>query len=30
MWAGLLAGALSVMLQSLTGRDRRAHAPGRV
>ena len=29
MWAGLLAGALSVMLQSLTGLDRQAHAPGR-
>jgi len=30
MWAGLLAGALSVMLQSLTGLDRQAHAPGRM
>jgi hypothetical protein len=30
MWAGLLAGALSVMLQALTGLDRQAHAPGRV
>lgn len=30
MWAGLLAGALSVMLQSVTGLDRRAHAPGRM
>lgn len=29
MWAGLLAGALSVMLQALTGLDRHAHAPGR-
>ncbi len=29
MWAGLLAGALSVMLQSLTGLDRQAHAGGR-
>jgi hypothetical protein len=29
MWAGLLAGALSVMLQSVTGRDRQASAPGR-
>lgn len=29
MWAGLLAGALSVMLQALTGLDRQAHAPGR-
>lgn len=28
-WAGLLAGALSVMLQSLTGLDTQAHAPGR-
>ena len=30
MWTGLLAGALSVMLQSLTGLDRQAHAPGRM
>jgi len=30
MWAGLLAGALSVMLQSLTGLDTQAHAPGRM
>jgi len=30
MWAGLLAGALSVMLQSLTGLDTHAHAPGRM
>jgi len=30
VWAGLLAGALSVMLQSLTGLDRQAHAPGRM
>ena len=30
MWAGLLAGALSVMLQSLTGLDTQAHAPGRL
>jgi len=30
MWAGLLAGALSVMLQSLTGLDRKTHAPGRM
>lgn len=30
MWAGLLAGALSVMLQSLTGLDRQTHAPGRM
>ncbi len=29
MWAGLLAGALSVMLQALTGLDRQAHTPGR-
>ena len=29
-WAGLLAGALSVMLQSLTGLDTQAHAPGRM
>jgi hypothetical protein len=29
MWAGLLAGALSVMLQSLTGLDRHASAGGR-
>lgn len=29
-WAGLLAGALSVMLQSLTGLDRHAVTPGRV
>jgi hypothetical protein len=29
MWAGLLAGALSVMLQALTGLDRQASAPGR-
>jgi len=29
MWAGLLAGALSVMLQALTGRDRRPQQPGR-
>src|SRR5665811_1648334 len=28
-WAGLLAGALSVMLQSLTGLDTQPHAPGR-
>ena len=28
MWAGLLAGALSVMLQALTGLDRQTHAPG--
>jgi len=27
MWSGLLAGAVSVMLQSLTGLDTRAHAP---
>ena len=30
MWAGLLAGALSVMMQSLTGLDRHAHAGGRM
>ena len=30
MWAGLLAGARSVMLQSLTGLDTQAHAPGRM
>ena len=30
MWAGLLAGATNVMLQSLTGLDRQAHAPGRM
>ncbi len=30
MWAGLLAGARSVMLQSLTGLDTQAHAPGRL
>ena len=30
MWAGLLAGATSVMLQTLTGLDRQAHAPGRM
>ncbi len=30
MWAGLLAGALSVMLQSLTGLDRQPHSPGRM
>ena len=30
MWAGLLAGAMSVMLQSLTGLDRQTHAPGRM
>ena len=30
IWAGLLAGALSVMLQSLTGLDTQAHAPGRM
>ena len=29
-WAGLLAGALSVMLQSLTGLDTQPHAPGRM
>jgi hypothetical protein len=29
MWAGLVAGALSVMLQSLTSLDRRPHQPGR-
>jgi hypothetical protein len=29
-WAGLLAGALSVMLQSLTGLDTQAHDPGRM
>ena len=29
-WAGLLAGALNVMLQSLTGLDTQAHAPGRM
>ncbi len=29
MWAGLLAGALSVMLQSMTGLDRPASAGGR-
>lgn len=29
-WAGLLAGALSVMLQSLTGLDTQGHAPGRL
>ncbi len=29
-WAGLLAGALSVMLQSLTGLDTQTHAPGRM
>src|SRR5664280_2950733 len=29
-WAGLLAGALSVMLQSLTGLDTQLHAPGRM
>ncbi len=29
MWAALLAGALSVMLQSLTGLDQQAHAGGR-
>ena len=28
-WAGLLAGALTVMLQTLTGLDTRADAPGR-
>jgi len=28
MWAGLPAGAFSVMLQSLTGLDTQAHAPG--
>src|SRR5450759_391208 len=30
MWAGLLAGALNVMLQSLTGLDRQADTPGRM
>ncbi len=30
MWAGLLAGARSVMLQSLTGLDTQAHTPGRM
>jgi hypothetical protein len=30
MWAGLLAGALSVMLQALTGLDRRSADPGRM
>jgi hypothetical protein len=30
MWAGLLAGALSVMLQSVTGLDRRWREPGRM
>ncbi len=30
MWAGLLAGALGVMLQSLSGLDHQAHTPGRV
>ena len=30
MWAGLLAGALSVMLQALTGLDRHPHTPGRM
>jgi len=29
-WSGQLAGAVSVMLQSLTGLDTRAHAPGRM
>jgi hypothetical protein len=29
-WAGLLAGALNVMLQSLTGLDTQAEAPGRM
>ena len=29
-WAGLLAGALNVMLQSLTGLDTQPHAPGRM
>ncbi len=29
-WAGLLAGALNVMLQALTGLDTQAHAPGRM
>ena len=28
MWAGLLAGALAVMLQSITGLDRQPHTPG--
>ena len=30
VWAGLLAGALSVMLQALTGLDSQPHAPGRM
>lgn len=30
MWAGLLAGATDVMLKSLTGLDRQAHAAGRM
>ena len=29
-WAGLLAGAMAVMLQTLTGLDTRADAPGRM
>ncbi len=30
VWAGLLAGAINVMLQSVTGLDRQPHAPGRM
>ncbi len=30
VWAGLLAGALNVMLQSVTGLDRQLHAPGQM